>query len=251
MDIRQLALQAWEHHIKLQDSDFIVKPSVPILYFGDLTRYLNSRIKIVTVGLNPSDAEFPVASPFQRFPEAHRISSCFDPNVYLRALNDYFRIAPYSKWFNMSFEKILNGLDASFYDGANNTALHTDICSVLATSPTWSGLAAKDRTSLELEGIRVWHNLIKVLQPDVIIISVAKHHLNKLSSPILESWRTVYQVAKAKPYELRRLRINVTDQLPTVVYWGQAAQTPFGSISYQEKVRMGAFIKEDRNSDER
>lgn len=47
-----------------------VDPSIPILYFGDLTAYENSPKRIVTVALNPSNVEFP--SPSTRFPMAAR-----------------------------------------------------------------------------------------------------------------------------------------------------------------------------------
>ena len=41
---------------KYSELDFIVKPSLPILYFGDLNAYLNSNFKVITAALNPSDA---------------------------------------------------------------------------------------------------------------------------------------------------------------------------------------------------
>ena len=38
--------------------DFVVKPSLPILYFGDMVAYFKSDFKVITAALNPSDAEF-------------------------------------------------------------------------------------------------------------------------------------------------------------------------------------------------
>ena len=36
-----------------------VSPSIPILFFGDLHAYFSSRVRVLTVGLNPSLHEFP------------------------------------------------------------------------------------------------------------------------------------------------------------------------------------------------
>ena len=78
-----------EHH-QLSNQNFIVKPSLPILYFGDLNEYFNSEIKIVTVALNPSDMEFKRYKSdknysFYRFP-------LWDPkkNNLIEALNIYY-----------------------------------------------------------------------------------------------------------------------------------------------------------------
>ena len=40
---------------KYSELDFIVKPSLPILYFGDLNAYFNSNFKVITAALNPSE----------------------------------------------------------------------------------------------------------------------------------------------------------------------------------------------------
>jgi hypothetical protein len=57
------------------------------------------------------------------------------------ALDSYFRSAPYRRWFDQGFERVLNGLSATYYAGFPNAALHTDLLSPLATDPTWGGLA--------------------------------------------------------------------------------------------------------------
>ena len=41
--------------------DFVVEPSIPIIWFGDIYKYFKERdhnLRIVSVGLNPSDNEF-------------------------------------------------------------------------------------------------------------------------------------------------------------------------------------------------
>ena len=115
-----------------------VSPSMPILFFGDLHAYFSSRVRVLSVGLNPSLHEFPTDSPFRRFPLAEGVT-VREPEPYLDALSAYFRTDPYRGWFS-AFEPMLNGLGASFYEGKPSTALHTDICSPVATDPTWNSV---------------------------------------------------------------------------------------------------------------
>jgi len=104
----------------------LVRPSVPILWFGDSVAFSNSRVRVVTVGLNPSRVEFPEEDRFLRFPSA-RVLSTPPANeaqraIYVSALDSYFRLVPYRPWFDQGFERVLNGLSASYYDGLPNTA---------------------------------------------------------------------------------------------------------------------------------
>ena len=62
-----------------------VSPSIPISFFGDLHAYFSSRVRVLTVGLNPSLHEFPADSPFRRFPLA-TLDGAF------RCLLDDFRV---------------------------------------------------------------------------------------------------------------------------------------------------------------
>ena len=121
---------------------------MPILFFGDLDAYRASPLHVVTVGLNPSLHEFPADEPFRRFPLAEG-SLGREPSRYLDATSSYFRTDPYARWFSSAFEPLLNGMQASYYQGGGSTALHTDICSPVATNPTWSRLDEADRAALE------------------------------------------------------------------------------------------------------
>ncbi|MFN6037231.1 MAG: hypothetical protein ACK452_02090, partial [Bacteroidota bacterium] len=150
-----------------------VKPSLPILYFGDLIRYKDSPLKIVTVGKNPSLNEFRIKEnenfSFIRFPKWDEKSKNLE-----EVLNTYFETKPLKKWFS-SFEPILNGMNASYYNGNwKNTAIHTDICSPIATNPTWSLINKTESEVLFKEGNLLWKQLIEELQPDIILVSIPK-----------------------------------------------------------------------------
>lgn len=149
--ISDLALQAWRLQRKAQAAEPRVRVtpnSAPILYFGDLDAYHASKLRVITVGVNPSDEEFPVHSPWSRFPVAE-IAAVEDAEPllpdYLHALNNYFRLDPYGLWFS-SYEPALNGMGASYYDdgAATATAIHTDVCTPVPTSPTWRRLNRDD-----------------------------------------------------------------------------------------------------------
>ena len=49
-----------------------------------------------------------------------------------------------------------------------NNALHTDIAIPYATDPTWKGLTKAQKLCLEPIGQKFWHDLITILEPDII-----------------------------------------------------------------------------------
>jgi hypothetical protein len=112
--LNKLVDRAWEIYKKFSDCDYCVKDTIPILYFGDLQKYNQSPIRIITVALNPSHHEFPKDSPKSRFESAGSLlgvdlspgQSCYE--TYLGALNKYFEVAPYSRWFNDGYTIILD-----------------------------------------------------------------------------------------------------------------------------------------------
>ena len=147
-------------------------PAAPILFFGDLDAYRKSPLPVVTVGLNPSLKEFPADEPFRRFPLLGT-NRDHEPDRYLDAMSAYFRTCPYRSWFG-AFEQLLNGAGSSYYAGnAESTALHTDICSPVATVPTWTGLgkperkALEEQKALEEDGGPLWHMLLETLRPQI------------------------------------------------------------------------------------
>lgn len=245
----------WQVFAHSSHDQNIVPGSMPILYFGDFERFQASPRKIVTVGLNPSKAEFPVSDPYERFREAMHVY----PDIltgayhaeYLGALNTYFRHAPYRRWFN-AYEPILNGLDASYYDGRPNTAIHTDICSPLATDPTWNGLShTPAKAAMSTEGRALWLRLLHHLEPDFILISVARSHVHAITNELAvldtgESWRTVVTFSEGRrtPYLVESMPIVFDSGKHCWIVYGKASQTPFGSVSNVDKFGIGQRISE-------
>lgn len=249
--LEALGARAWDIHRRAEAEalEHLVRPSIPILFFGDSESYLASRVRVLTVGLNPSREEFPRANPFSRFQYSARIdaSADLDLTAYLRSLNDYFRLNPYRKWFDPSFEPLLSGVGASYYAGCDSTALHTDLCTPLATDPTWSRLKSDERNLLRESGPRLWHDLAKALAPDLVLVSIQRALADTISFPLAEDLGVVFELdgpKRARPYRLEATRRYVDNGKVAAFVFGQAAQTPFGSVSANDKRMMGARLRE-------
>ena len=245
-EVAERAWRAFEHASALPSR---VVPAIPILFFGDLNAYCSSKTRVLTVGLNPSLREFPLNSPFDRFPLAE-IVTIDEPDRYLGALSAYFRTNPYKSWFN-AFEQFLNGLEASYYPGQPSTALHTDICSPVATDPTWNSLDPTTRTVLEKEGGPLWHALLKVLQPQIVVLSVAQSHISRIQFKALSEWKTVHVFEQKADGTPRRQPIRVDASFykisgeRSLFIFIRAAQTPLGLLGNNQKREAGMIALEE------
>ena len=244
---------AWEAFDRASSLPSRVAPAAPILFFGDLDAYMTSPLRVLTVGLNPSLHEFPKDEPFRRFPltgdSSDREAAC-----YLDAMSAYFRTKPYSGWFN-SFDRLLNGTESSYYEGkATSTALHTDICSPVATEPTWRKLRQAVQSALVKDGDPLWHTLLEVLRPQIVFLSVARDHIERIRFTPTSEWDTAHIFEQTQsgeprrpPYEILRRWYEVGGERSLFVC-GRAAQTPFGLLSHTQKIEAGTIaLKEYRS----
>jgi hypothetical protein len=237
--MNELATRAWSlfDHAVENASVVVVRPSIPILYFGDSEAYRSSPLKVVTVGLNPSRREFSSADPWARFMGGNTLSAQ-TPMEYLRTLDSYFVTKPYDNWF-ASFEWLLRGMGASYYGGPS-VALHTDICSPVATNPTWNRL---NGNHFRLgDGFALWRDLVEELAPDVVLASVAQRYLLRLTPEPADTWPTVFTLERSNPYHVRTRKVTIGGHGVPVVF-GRAAQKPFGTVGHREKEIIGAAIR--------
>lgn len=215
-----------------------LKNLLPILWFGDMNKYLSSENKIVTVSLNPSNNEFGNIKKGVTYSTQYRFPD-YDGTIesLVNALNNYFKLDrnPYHSWFKASFGAILQSFDASHYDVNKNNALHTDIAIPYATDPTWTGLSNSEKNYFEPKGQRIWHELIKILEPDIILISASGGYQNKiLFSKINEYWKVLIQKEKY-PVLFNQFRVN--NKITDVIFQTQGRK-PFLNMTKEEKINI-------------
>lgn len=189
----------WSDYVKHKDKDYIVRKSIPIVWFGDIEAYKKSKIKIVTIGINPSNNEFPEGADeklnFSRFPNAEKLykkeSLTQEDKILLaETLNGYFKNEPYmnkNDFFDVYENKALRRLGASYQNG-ENIALHIDIYTALATNPKWNEeiiINGKKRKLTEQEKdditkMDLSKKLLEYLEPSVIIFSTDKDGVRKI-----------------------------------------------------------------------
>lgn len=243
--LEKIAEESWGIYGQFLGAKYVLHPSIPIMYFGDYKKYLNSDIKIVTVGLNPSKIEFKGKSVFSRFPDAETLYERFlhgqDFTKYLSLLNNYFHEDPYRNWFD-NYEHALSGFNCSFYGKKSNAALHTDILSPLATDPRWSKLDAGAKRELSNVGIVLWHKLTEFLLPDIILVSIRRSYLDEIRFKRLGVWKTVFSVERKNPYDVSVQRVEILPGKIARLVFGKAAEKPFATIKHPDKRLIGSAV---------
>lgn len=217
---------------------------LPIKWFGDRKAYQESEVKIITVGLNPSDKEFreKKGDPFTsllRFPDYLNGNNC----SLEKALNSYFEKNPYRQWFNAGFEPILNGMGASYYSKAGYTcrALHTDICSPWATDPTWSKLPSAEQKSLINTGFPEWQMLVNELKPHIILFSIPQKYVKMLNMGHLNDL-CVFPTTKDGQMRKKPVIIQKGMLGKSLAVFGRTWGVPFGSLGKGQKNELGKGI---------
>lgn len=103
--------------------------------------------------------------------------------------------------------------------------------------------------ALQVNGVAMWHKLVGQLLPDVIVISVARQHLSRIRfhrigpvSRLLTIIETTSGKDRKKPYYVEVQRAELTEVKTALLVFGEAANTPFGTVSNADKVRIGDAI---------
>lgn len=254
-DIYDLAKNIFDN---VRNNEEINKYAVgyPILWFGNLEAYRKSSIKILTVGINPSEDEFPNHT-FRRFPAWNELSV----ENYFNGLNEYFNEEAYN-WFtqlsnSINLEAIWNC--SYITNQCQNTALHIDFCTPIATNPTWSnGLPAKVQSYLQKIQIDYFQQLLVFLNPDIVFIGsrqcddwqtqnvlellISREY--KDNSPEISSLIEKLTTLKGEPHNSRGKLRCLKSQQGAFVITGQYRNRPF-AVYAQERLRpiMAAIKK--------
>jgi hypothetical protein len=237
---------------------------IPIPWFGDSDAFFNSKLKIVTVGLNPSGIEFTKSKDKREKSINGKWQKRFSidragylPEELKAALDRYFVINPYMGWFD-NFEQVLAGVDASYFKNKKSSvSLHLDLLSPLATKPTWSCMENKDQTNekrkLGEEGKKYFERTLEILKPDIIIFGVGYSHLKKSNFGFLKSGEIIFCEAttSAKGNVTKKIvRAHSIEKFGKVILLtnGSAFNKPFGNYSPDQMYQAGKSIREKYQS---
>jgi len=245
----------FSHHGDVKD--LAVKNSIPVPYFGDVTGYFNSPIRIITVGLNPSDKEFEDKKKNEIF---HRFDVTANTPISLeQTLCEYFRKGdPYRIWFN-SFETILNAMGATygFPEKAEKTiALHVDAGSPIATEKKWSDLKAEELEKLVAPGRAIFKRLLAELRPHLVMASIGWSHIGPLEAEFvsLGPWQELvrydcnengHKLRAPAIVQMKEIEIGADKAL-----WinGAAARNPYGMLTKPRKKLLSPLLLKEIKS---
>ena len=256
MSIEKHAEHIWEYFNSIDKNNYGIKtPSIPLLYLGNYELYEQSPLKILTVGTNPSDKEFPVHNPFCRFKTAENILNKEkiakeDVLTYLKSLNSYFDVNS-SEWFD-HFKPLLNGLNASYYSNHESTVLHTYMCSPLTTLESWSKY---EKTTSPLlfhdvvyEGLKLWLDLLDTLAPDIVLTSLGDNYRGWLFPEQNLEWvkfhvfkETADGRERGRPFNVHCVVAKLESGKRCLLVFGDRSVVPF-MISRKQKIMLGEKI---------
>jgi len=249
---KKLLKEFIDYYNELKSLDCVVKNSMPIVFFGDIDNYIKQDYRIITAALNPSDIEF-LNNKNDNYSCKHRFPDYNNTTVSLeKSCKNYFKNNPYNKWFgqdNAGFKPLLNGMGYCYYPNSKNlkAVLHTDLCSPIATNPTWSKLTKNEKNRLQIKGFVLWKKLIMELKPNLIILSVKKAYIESIySSPIFNFKKVdypidpVYSKNNRFRYEIIHYQGSI-DTFKTNLLWGSAQNTPFQP--FKNKIEIGKVLK--------
>lgn len=251
--MRRLIQQCWNSFQAIKHYPFVVPNSIPILWFGDMKLFMKSDLRIVTVGLNPSNIEFLSSrnsnnySVSYRFPKVINLVgknklSLNDILVYENTMNEYFtnqlngKPTWYRTWFSNN-ESALHGLDASYYNSGDfrRTAIHIDLWTPVATDK-WKHLTNNQRNILHNNVGYSFQQMLARIDPHVIITCVNSGFIKKYFSdtnglpcvPSNAAFDYQKRDANGRSYAYIRAFRLLNGQ---VLIWGRNGNTPFARLN--------------------
>ena len=111
-----------------------------------------------------------------------------------------------------------------------------------------------DRTALAADNVGLWHQLLKVLRPDVVVLSVGKSHLGRRKFNALGRWELIHRrertadgAPRERPYEAAGCWYDIGGE-PSLFVFCPASQTPLGSISKNHRHQLGPMLADTHRS---
>lgn len=229
----------WSHWTKTRGLGFEVQDKMPIPYFGDIKAFMSSKLRVMTVALNPNKDIFPCT----------HCTDVLSPKETERRLSSYFREREEAGdppvWFS-SYRDVLEGARRDYLSRTHG-AIHVDLCSPIATDPTWSKLRSRQRSHLLVPGQLLFSNLCARLRPHLVFVSVSRKYVaRQWGDPRNQDWsdlnrfdRRADDTPRDPNYVVRYKVIGSKAAGKTMVVFGKAHRTPFGEISAVQRRDVG------------
>jgi hypothetical protein len=262
LKIREILAKCISHYDEVRKLDQVLEGSIPIPFFGNLKAYSNSSVKILTAALNPSLKEFPTQVDTGYKGPRFDVLACREPIGLEGELSKYFEVRPYSGWFS-AFERVLNGAGATYggkmskVSGCGHTALHVDICSPIATNPTWGTLCKDTKVKLTTTGNEIFIDLVNALKPDLVITSLGSAHLQKLDGEAfekIEEWQMIRKFSSRpslkgngiRPAQFVRFKsVKMQEVAPlNFIHATPFFGSPFGQFDKAERMLSGEALRQ-------
>ena len=154
--------------------DVVVNGSTPVVSFGDFRK-----VRVATLGINPSNLEFVDAKGNLLFGKERRLATLdsmkatslqnlYDSQVeeLIEESNRYFDVNPY-RWFKTLDDVIKPALGVSYFDGS---LCHLDLCQ-WATEEKWGKLENKIRNILLRDGLPHLRNQLTNSNISLVVVN--------------------------------------------------------------------------------
>lgn len=240
--MRNLIGDYWDDFLMKKELPFVTRKSVPIIWHGDIDKYKNSELKVVTASINPHFRAFDKNSKqfltedlnyFEKVSQKNEITND-DKDRFINIFNNYFNTNESYEKDNIfsSYESLTKGLSAG-YKGSVNAMLHIDLYSAISTDKLWSKLNKKEKN--EIINIDISKKFLENLDFNIMFASVRRDVIETLfKDQIIADDKNIEHFYKIKNKKLIFAIIYKLKEDKYVIY-GRNFNRPFGYANIEEK----------------
>jgi hypothetical protein len=230
---------------------------IPMVFgYGDMSRFFGSRLRCLTLGLNPAPPEselnqFVVGDLAKTHTKSLVDAYVVDGSLHMESVDyvqaactQYFANSPH-KYF-VPLERVLNEVNCSYFGGLPNTAIHIDIFR-WSTSSRWSELPNTVRQEMVTVGTAALQSDLKLLKPKIIIISIEIGKVMNIFKDV--AWKTLVSFSKTQADAVVRYSVVRLREVGTVcLVQTTPTPLPFGFLTIQQQKEVGTRLQDIINS---
>jgi len=222
----------------------IVVGSTPVVVFGNI-----KTSNIATLGINPSKNEFQkngidLDEEHRRFETLNSLNSVnlssltkVQVDKVFDTCTNYFKINPYTKWFDQLENNILNKFSVSYY---LHTACHLDIVQ-WATDPIWRNLDYATKAQLIQQDIAFLATQLKEERIEILLINgkeATDIFQNYFKATLIEKDKLVVANKTCNVY---KFDLQIADKFIRIYAWSNNLQSTVG-LTNQMRTEIGKWV---------